>query len=455
MVRLDRMETFAEGIATRVPFALPLAILRAHLDEAVLVSDEDLRRAVLVLAETVRQTAEGAGAASTAAALRLRAQLRGKTVVQHHVGDVARDLRRPRPRRRRGGYAACCGVRDPVRGARGRVPGTSRGGRAMTHRERIDAAVRGERPDRVPAAVWRHFPGDDQRAEQMARVHIEHYRVYDLDLLKVTPASGYYGDDWGLRAGFKPNREGVRHYTDRPIKKAADWERLKRVDPSQGVYGREAHAIRLVAEAVGREVPVLETVFSPLSVARTLAGEQATVRYLREEPEALHRGLEVIADVTAAFVREVIAAGADGVFFSTQMATTDLLTEEEYEEFGRPYDLRVLDAASGALTFLHLHGQNVMFDLVASYPIQILNWHARETAPTIAEARARVSTCLACGIDAWNTLAKASPEEVAREVRAAVADTGGRGHIVTTGCVMPVDTPEANIRAAIAAAREA
>ncbi|HXX36717.1 MAG TPA: uroporphyrinogen decarboxylase family protein [bacterium] len=322
----------------------------------------------------------------------------------------------------------------------------------MTHRERIDTAVRGDRPDHVPVALWRHFPVDDQRAERMADVHVAHYRAYAPDLLKVTPASGYYGDDWGLHAGYKPNREGVRHYTDRPVKKAADWGRLKRLDLSQGAYGREVHAIRLIAEAVGREVPVLETVFSPLSVARTLAGEQATVRYLREDPEALHRGLDVIADVTAEFVRELMGAGADGIFFSTQMATNDLLTEEEYEEFGRPYDLRVLEAARSGLVFLHLHGQNVMFDLIASYPIQVLNWHARETPPTIAEARARVSTCLGCGIDAWNTLAKATPEAVAREVQSAIADTGGRGHIVTTGCVMPVDTPEANIRAAIAAA---
>ncbi len=81
MVSLDRMETFAEGIATRVPFALPITILRRHLDEIVLVSDEEIRRAILLLATSVRQTAEGAGAASAAAALRLREQLRGKTVV--------------------------------------------------------------------------------------------------------------------------------------------------------------------------------------------------------------------------------------------------------------------------------------------------------------------------------------------------------------------------------------
>ena len=81
MVRLDQMETFAEGIATRVPFALPITILRRHLDDVVLVSDDEMKQAILLLAEAVRQTAEGAGAASTAAALRLRARLEGKTVV--------------------------------------------------------------------------------------------------------------------------------------------------------------------------------------------------------------------------------------------------------------------------------------------------------------------------------------------------------------------------------------
>jgi len=81
MVSLERMDTFAEGIATRVPFALPITLLRRDLDQVVLVTDEEIRRAILLLAEAVRQTAEGAGAASAAAALRLRDQLRGKTVV--------------------------------------------------------------------------------------------------------------------------------------------------------------------------------------------------------------------------------------------------------------------------------------------------------------------------------------------------------------------------------------
>jgi len=80
MISLDRMATFAEGLATRVPFALPMTILRRSLDDIVLVSDEEMKLAILLLAEAVRQTAEGAGAASTAAALKLRDRLQGKTV---------------------------------------------------------------------------------------------------------------------------------------------------------------------------------------------------------------------------------------------------------------------------------------------------------------------------------------------------------------------------------------
>ena len=72
--------SFAEGLATRVPFALPLRILRERLDDLVLVSDADLRAAMVILIRTTRMLAEGAGAASTAAAFRLRERLAGKKV---------------------------------------------------------------------------------------------------------------------------------------------------------------------------------------------------------------------------------------------------------------------------------------------------------------------------------------------------------------------------------------
>jgi threonine dehydratase len=76
----DRMETFAEGLATRTAFELPQRILWQWLHDFVLVRDAEIRAAQALLIETTRNLVEAAGAAPLAAALRLREQLSGKRV---------------------------------------------------------------------------------------------------------------------------------------------------------------------------------------------------------------------------------------------------------------------------------------------------------------------------------------------------------------------------------------
>ena len=76
----DRMQTRAEGLATRVAFELPQRILWEHLDDFVLVDEDELERAVLLMIEGTRNLVEPAGAAPLAAALRLRERLAGKKV---------------------------------------------------------------------------------------------------------------------------------------------------------------------------------------------------------------------------------------------------------------------------------------------------------------------------------------------------------------------------------------
>jgi threonine dehydratase len=76
----DRMETRAEGLATRVAFELPQRILWQHLDDFVLVDEDELERAVVLMIEGTRNLVEPAGAAPLAAALKLRERLAGKKV---------------------------------------------------------------------------------------------------------------------------------------------------------------------------------------------------------------------------------------------------------------------------------------------------------------------------------------------------------------------------------------
>jgi uroporphyrinogen decarboxylase len=321
----------------------------------------------------------------------------------------------------------------------------------MNKRERVLAAVHGEQPDRVPIALWRHWPKADQTAEGLANAVLAWQSTYDFDLIKVTPASGYAVEDWGARFAYRANREGTRDYLDRPVKHVHDWERLWPLDVKAGVLGRELQALRLIRAKAGPDVFVLQTIFSPLTLARNLAGEELLLTHLQENPKELARGLAIIADTYGRFVEECLRSGADGVFFASQCASRDFVSEDVYEQFGLAYDLHVLGAASGAgcLVILHIHGRNIMFDLLARcLPAQVINWHDRRTSPTLAEARLRTRCALMGGLNELQTLADGTPAHVTSEVRDAVAQTAGRGFLVGAGCVALIDTPEENLRAA-------
>jgi threonine dehydratase len=75
-----QMETFAEGIATSTGYELPQRILRRHLDDFILVSDDDIRRAIGLLIEKAHSLAEGAGAAALAGVVKRPELVKGKMV---------------------------------------------------------------------------------------------------------------------------------------------------------------------------------------------------------------------------------------------------------------------------------------------------------------------------------------------------------------------------------------
>ncbi len=324
---------------------------------------------------------------------------------------------------------------------------------AMSKRERLEATFRGEAVDRVAVALWRHWPGDDQRAEDLAAAHLAFQQQYDFDFIKATPASSFCLEDWGVETCYRGNNEGTREYLRRPVQSPDDWGALPVLDPQQGKLGQQLRCLKLIADGAG-QVPFIQTIFNPLAQAARLVGERFIV-HLRQHPEAVHAGLEIITRSTVRFVEAVRETGAAGIFFATQHATYHQLSAEEYEEFGLAYDLRVLEAAQGQpfwLNLLHIHSHDIMFDLLADgaspYPVQVVNWHDRETPPSLAEALGRFPGAVCGGIGRWETMLQGDPAEVRAQVADAIAQTGGRRLIVGTGCVTFITSPTANIRAA-------
>jgi uroporphyrinogen decarboxylase len=298
-------------------------------------------------------------------------------------------------------------------------------------------------------ALWRHFPGDDQDPEELAASTVAFQQQYDFDFVKVTPASSFCVRDWGVEDRWEGNQEGTREYTRYAVHSPKDWYNLQPLDVHRGALGNQLRCLELLQQTLGEQVPYIQTIFNGLSQAKYLVGRGDLVAHVRESPHAVHSALEVIAETTVRFIRAAREHGIAGIFLAVQHASYGLLTEAEYREFGVPYDLRLLEAAEGlGLNVVHLHGDRVMFDLLAGYPAQVVNWHDRETPPTLDEAQARVRGAVLGGLRQWETMLRGTPDDVRQEAHDAITRTGGRRFILGTGCVTPITAPWANIRAA-------
>lgn len=314
-------------------------------------------------------------------------------------------------------------------------------------RKRLEATLSGAAPDRVPVALWRHWPGDDQDAHALAAAHLKWQQDYDWDVLKVGPASSYSVVDWGVKDRWVGHIEGTREYTHRPIQQGADWAKLRPLDPNHGMLAAQLETLRLVKTAVGNTVPVLVTIFAPLSQAKHLADNEPMLTHLRQEPELFRQGQATIVESTLRFIEAAKEIGIDGIFYAIQHARYPLLSRAEYEEWGRPFDLQILNAVKDLwLNMVHLHSTDVMFDLVAAYPVQLLNWHDRETGITLRDGLQQFSGAASGGIDHW-TLHQESPENTLAEAKDAIGQVNGRRLLLGTGCVAMTTTPLRNIRA--------
>ena len=295
----------------------------------------------------------------------------------------------------------------------------------MSRTERVMAAVRGEPLDRLPIVFWHHFrPEGSGRA--MAEATLRFFDdEFDLDIAKVMPDLPY-------------------PFPQRSIRSVDDWRLFEQIDPARSRYfTQRAEAVQILRDELGFDTPIVMTVFSPLAEAMYAATDQDTfLAHAQEAPVVVHEALSIVAENLRAHIRDVIAAGADGVFFAIQGCTRSIMPDAQYREFGRPYDLMALQGGiNGWLNILHVHGdRDLMFDQVLDYPVQVLSWSDRLAGPSLREARMMTSKCLMGGWHEFGPLANGPEDRIRTEAEDAIAQTGGRKLILANGCSVPDET---------------
>ncbi|MBS59742.1 MAG: uroporphyrinogen decarboxylase [Anaerolineaceae bacterium] len=318
----------------------------------------------------------------------------------------------------------------------------------MNKKERLMAAISGGEVDRVPVAAWRHQPVDDQSSDAFAAATLAFQRDFDFDFVKVTPASSYCLTDWGATTYWRGSPHGTRDYGEALVQTVDEWRKLKVLSPLAGQMGEIIRGLELIGQGLEDDTPFIQTVFSPMTQARNLVGAEELLLHIRLHPDVIKDAFQIITNQTIRFIEAARETGISGIFYALQWASHLDLSESEYREFARPYDLQILNAVDDLwLNVLHLHGNHVMFSLIVDYPASVLNWHDRETKPSLSEGLKSWPKAVCGGIRQEDTLVQGTPKEIYAEGLDAIKSTNGKRLVLGTGCVAPIVTPYGNLRA--------
>ncbi|MGH7332307.1 MAG: uroporphyrinogen decarboxylase family protein [Candidatus Rokuibacteriota bacterium] len=322
----------------------------------------------------------------------------------------------------------------------------------MTKRERVLAALARQPVDRPPVSFWRHVPEIDHDAHRLAEAMLAFHERWDLDFIKVMSSGVYCVEDWGCQVAYLGSPGGAKQCTRHAVNSIDDWAAIKPLDPETGALGRELEVVRRIAAGRRDDAPILHTIFSPLTIARKLAGERVNDD-LRAHPDTVGPALEAITRTVERYAAAALDAGADGLFVATQAATPEAFTEAESSRFDTPGLRRILQRVGprSVFTLLHVHGKDIYFDQLATLPAHAINWHERVTRPSLSEAKRRVAGAVAGGLAEWSTLRRGSAAAITAEVEDAIRQTDGVGLIVAPGCVLPLEVPDENLAAVVAA----
>ena len=314
----------------------------------------------------------------------------------------------------------------------------------MTPRERVWAALRGEAVDRPPISFWGHFYHRESSARDLALATLEFQSRYRWDWVKLNPRKHYHVEPWGVSYRYSgvPNEKPVLERW--PIHAPEDWAKIGEQPHDRGALGEQLEAVKLLRAKLPADVPMIETVFTPLAILGEMTRATTDLRaHLDSHPELVRRALEAVTKTYERYVRAVLAAGADGIYLATtDWASRVLMTPEDYDTWGRPGDRRLLAAMAGApFNVLHVCKRDNLLLHLLDYPVAAFSWAANDTGnPSLADVLEKTKTAVMGGIAHEGALQRRDPAAVLAELHEAQRQTGGRRWLVAPSCSIPPST---------------
>jgi len=325
----------------------------------------------------------------------------------------------------------------------------------VTGRKRVEAAIALGVADRPPAGAWGHTYREEWSPSDLAAITVQRAKHFGWDFVKFQLRASTFAEAFG--SVYHPS--GHRLRAPILIKPAVpDLDSWASVDvTNRKALDDQVESIGMVVRDLGPDVPVIQTVFSPITVGGYLVGKSQSrvVRELRAHPEVVSPALEKVAEALLDFSRRSVDAGSAGIFYAISgYAGRNVLKEEVYRDLVLPYDVAVLEALPRDAWFnvVHLCGSNLNFALARDLPAHAVSWSIHNQGnPSLSEGREIAGRAVMGGLSQRSTLVYGPSSKIEAEARAAIEDTGGRGLLLAPGCSVPPRVRAENLEAVMTA----
>jgi len=288
-------------------------------------------------------------------------------------------------------------------------------------------------PEYVPAAFFLHFDPAYHQGQASIDKHLEFFRATGMDFVKIqyeqvpTPSS--------------------------PIRKPRDWAFAPHF--TESLFEPTLKVVEGLVKAAKADALVIMTVYSPFMWAGQLAEASVLSDHLKEDPEAVKKGLAILTENVITLVRTCKRAGVDGFYVSTQggeafrFKGTDI-----FQKYIKPTDLAVwAEIQDSPFNILHVCDYNGGYnDLTPflDYPGQVINCSLKlgEENLSAKQVSQMFGRPFMGGLERKGTLATGSLEAIDQAVTDILKKAPER-FMLAADCTVPSETPWDHLKEAI------
>lgn len=315
----------------------------------------------------------------------------------------------------------------------------------MNKKERVQAAIKKQPVDHVPACFSLHFPREIAFGDAAVKAHLDFYRQTDCDILKImnenlVPAIGEMNSpaDWAKVPAYNRHSPFMQQQLDM----------IKRILDEEG----DAYSLATIHGICASTIHPLEAKYGYEPVRRLF------VEQMRTDKQPMLDARRRIADAMCDLAQACIEIGCNGVYYAALGAEKHFFTDEEFAEAVEPFDRQILTAIreAGGDIFLHICKNNLNMQRYRNYQdlCDVVNWGVYEVPFSLEEGRKLFPNATIMGglANRSGVLVDGTIEELQAAVRKLIADFGSTGFILGADCTLPTDIPVERIRAAAHAA---